>query len=140
MRRFFVRWFLPKSNIHKQHNDQKKRIHEGYIIGKISKIYHLLFTFSLKTLASCKDRIPRVNLNVNIKISPIDLIGSKPGSINSIVNQAADRFTNNSENISSQARVEAFIYLRTIYPNFKIMSTRENQKTSGNSGYKLRKK
>ena len=115
MRGFFTRWFLPKSNIHKKYYDKQKRIHKSNIISKISKFYHWLFTISLKTLARINDRIPSKNLNVNNNRSSIDLKGSKRGSINRSVNQAADKFTNNSESISIHANEDKLISLQSAY-------------------------
>jgi len=128
MRGFFTRWFLPKSNIHKKYYDKQKRIHKSNIISKISKIYHWLFTISLKTLARINDRIPSKNLNVNNNRSSIDLKGSKRGSINRSVNQAADKFTNNSESISIHANEDKLISLQSAYLISEFLSTTSSKK------------
>ncbi|OGK10421.1 hypothetical protein A2767_06530 [Candidatus Roizmanbacteria bacterium RIFCSPHIGHO2_01_FULL_35_10] len=140
MRRFFLRWFFPKGNIHKKYNDEQERIHESYVISKFSKIYHVFLDFSLRILAITKHRIPSSNLNVNISKSAVDFTGSKLFSINNRVNHEADKLTNNSENISSHIGEDKFIYLSLRYVNPKSLSIMKKQysnKTMNQLGNKI---
>lgn len=122
MRRFFVRWFFPKGNIHKKNDNQQERIHERNIISNFSKAYHCFFDLSLKILAVINDNIPRINLKINLNTSSVDLIGSKFGSIKRIVSQAADKLTNKSESTSSQTDEKTNINLLLAYIKLKIIS------------------
>lgn len=120
MRRFLT--IFIKSNINQKNYYKEQHIHKSRIVCEILKIYHLFLSSSLKFLAITNDRIPRINFNVKINMPPVDFKELVRGSINTTANQAAARFTNNSERTSNQAGDSKFINLIKLYSKFEIFS------------------
>lgn len=122
MRRFFLGWFFPESNIHKKNNYGKQRVHESNIISQLIKIYHCFLDLSLRIFAITNNMIPSKNLYVNLMISSHDFIGVKFGWIKRIVYKDADKLTNNSENITNQVGDSKFMYLDSRYAKILCLS------------------
>ena len=93
--RFFVEGYINQKN-----NNQKQQIRKSYIISYFCKT-HKLPASSLNLLAITKEIIPLISLSINPKIVS-GVGGDICGSIKTIINQPADKFTKRSESTSSQ--------------------------------------
>jgi hypothetical protein len=94
-RRFFVESYIDQKN-----NNQKQQIRKSCIVSYFCKTHKLLAS-SLNLLAITKEIIPLISLSINPKIVS-GVGGDICGSIKTIINQPADKFTKRSESTSSQ--------------------------------------
>jgi len=111
--------FFVEGNIHQKNNNQKKHIHKSGVVCHFAYINHSFFDCSLKILASIKERIPRISLNVKKTGFFTD---ATCGSIKTNANQATETLTRNSDKISSQTGEKEYMVWLSVYKKVSMVS------------------